>query len=142
LQELSNVTSWKVFGAWSTLKDTSKFQFHTPSYGNKNMMAEDVEASTNKKDNHENNSSPFVPTVLIGILNAKSLFLGRKGSEEKRCREKKKKEKEAAKEEHHSKIVALLDESKSHLAHISAINEQVKKQNLSVFTLGMTVFAL
>jgi hypothetical protein len=35
-----------------------------------------------------------------------------------------------------------LDESKSHLAHISAVNEQVKKRNSSVFTLGTTVFAL
>jgi hypothetical protein len=43
-----DVTSWKFFGAWSTLKDTPKFQFHTPSYGNKNTTAEDVEASTTR----------------------------------------------------------------------------------------------
>jgi hypothetical protein len=56
--------------------------------------------------------------------------------------EEQRKEKGAAKEERHAKILASMDESKLYLAYVDALNEQVKKQNLSVFTLETTLFAL
>ena len=84
----------------------------------------------------------LVPTVLMDASNANSPFVGKKGSAEKRRREKIEKEKEVAREERHAKILASLDESKSCLARIGAVNEQVKKRNSSVFTLGTTMFAL
>ena len=50
--------------------------------------------------------------------------------------------KRGGKKAHHAKILTSLNESKSYLAHISDVNEQVKKHNANVFTLGTTVFAL
>lgn len=84
----------------------------------------------------------LVPTVLMDASNANSPFVGKKGSAEKRRREKIEKEKEVAREERHAKILASLDESKSCLARIGAVNEQATKRNSSVFTLGTTMFAL
>ena len=52
------------------------------------------------------------------------------------------KEKEEARKAHHANILTSLNELKSYLAHISDVNEQVKKRNANVFTLGTTVFAL
>jgi hypothetical protein len=140
------VTTWKYYGAWSILKSTAKFQFH-PYHGNvintddSAATPNDAEA-TSENDNKENDS-PLVPTVLLDMLTAKSSsFVGRKGSEEKRRRDKLEKEREAAREERHSKLLASLNDSKSYLAHIGAVNERVKKENSRVFTLGTTVLAL
>jgi hypothetical protein len=139
-----DVNNWKFFGAWNVLKNTAKFQFH-PFVGNNNNTNDcaatpmDAEAAS---ENDKENNSPLVPTVLMDASNAKSSFVGKKGSEEKRRREKMEKEREATREERHAKILASLEESKSYLARISAVNELSKKRNSSVFTLATTVFAL
>jgi D-alanyl-D-alanine dipeptidase len=140
------VTTWRYYGAWNTLKNTAKFQFRPFGNGNIDDSAAttpiiDVDATS--RENDKENISPLVPTVLLDMSNAKSSsFVGKKGSEEKRRREKLEKEREAAREERHSKLLASLNDSKLYLAHIGAESERRKKENSTVFTLGTTVLAL
>jgi hypothetical protein len=141
-----DVTAWKFFGAWNILKNSPKFQHHppAPSYANNNNNnMHNGEATMNESgDNKENDASSPDSNVSFDVAYAKAPLFGRKSSIEKRRREKVEKEKEEAKKARHAEMLTSLNESKSYLAHISDVNEQVKKRTANVFTLGTTVFAL
>jgi hypothetical protein len=141
-----DVNSWKFFGVWNILKNSPKFQHHPPSYANKNnnnvAMPNGGATMNESGDDKENDTSSPEPNVSFDVAYAKAPLSGKKSSVEKRRREKVEKEKEEAKKARHAEILTSLNESKSYLAHISDVNEQVKKRNASVFTLETTVFAL
>jgi hypothetical protein len=136
-----DVNTWKFFGAWNILKNSPKFQHHPPNVAMPSGEATMKESGDDKENGTSSTSSPE-SNVSFDVAYAKAPYSGKKSSVEKRRREKVEKEKEEAKKARHAQILTSLNESKSYLAHISDVNEQVKKRNANVFTLGTTVFAL
>ena len=131
-----DVNTWKFFGAWNILKNSPKFQHHPPNVA----MPSGVATMNESGDDKENGTSSPEPNVSFDVAYAKAPYSGKKSSVEKRHREKVEKEKEEAKKARHAQILTSLNESKSYLAHISDVNEQVKK-HLTLFTCSISSIA-